>query len=288
MDRHASTQPARVGAGTGRSRRARMTGTTMSDAVFPFPDRVLLRSAKGRPLYRLVCLHHAGAGASAYAPWMSRLPQDVELCAVRLPGRESRMGQAPHRSPASAVAEVVETLEALLTDGLPWALYGHSMGGLLAYEVQAALIARGVRPPLCLALGATGAPQRRAAVPPRLPQPYGRADLVDVLRSYGGTPQEVFEHRELLDLILPVLAADLTLFDSYVPVLPPAPVRCPLLAFAGAQDSMVEAADVAEWEACATGGFEYRLLDAGHFFVGSHADEVITLLDASARAAVSV
>lgn len=264
-----------------------MTDTGLSGSAFSFPDRVLLRPATGRPRYRLVCLHHAGGGASAYTPWLSRLAPDVEMCAVRLPGRESRMGQVPHRSPVAAVAELVATLEPLLADGLPWALYGHSMGGVLAYEVYTALTARGVPQPLCLAVGATTAPQYRDSVPPRLPEAYGRADLVEVLRGYGGTPQEVFESQELLDLILPVLAADLTLFDSYRPLLPPAPVRCPLLAFAGSRDALVEAAHVAAWEACAAGGFEYRVLDAGHFFVDSHADDILAPLDASARAAMS-
>ncbi|MGW3496803.1 thioesterase II family protein [Streptomyces sp. NPDC001020] len=264
-----------------------MRGTGRPDAAFPFPDRVLLRAATARPRHRLVCLHHAGGGASAYAPWLSRLPQDVEVCAVRLPGRESRMGQAPHHSPAAAVAEVVATLEPLLADGLPWALYGHSMGGLLAYEVYTELTARGVAQPLYLAVGATAAPQCRAAVAPRLPEGYTRQDLIDILRGYGGTPQEVFDNDELLDVILPVLAADLTLFDSYRPILPPAPVRCPLLAFAGSRDALVEPAHVAAWKECAASKFEYRSLDAGHFFVGSHADDVLARLDAWSRAEVA-
>jgi surfactin synthase thioesterase subunit len=261
-----------------------MTATARTGGALPFPDRVLLRPAAGRPRHRLVCLHHAGGGASAYAPWLARLPQDVEVCAVRLPGRESRMGQPPHRSARSAVAEVVETLRPLLADGLPWALYGHSMGGLLAYEVYTELTALGVPQPLYLAVGATAAPQCREAIPPRLPEGYGRAELVEVLRGYGGTPEEVFRNEELLDLILPVLEADLTLFDAYRPTLPPQPVRCPLLAFAGARDPLVDPAHVAAWEEVAADAFTYRLLDAGHFFLASHADEVLARLAVPARA----
>ncbi|MFF4013051.1 thioesterase II family protein [Streptomyces sp. NPDC001717] len=240
-------------------------------------DRVLIqRAAGGTPRYRLVALHHAGGGAGAFAPWIRHLPPDVELCAVRLPGRESRVRETPYRDHTEAVAEIVDVLARL--EPAPWCLYGHSMGGMLAYEVYRATTGLGLPEPRCLVVGATAAPQRRDGLRPRLPDGHTRADLVEVLRDYGGTPAEVFDNDELLGVVLPVLEADFTLFDAYRAPSEALKVRCPLIALAGARDHLVAPDDVAAWEECSEGPFEYRLLDgAGHFFADSHSDRILPL-----------
>jgi medium-chain acyl-[acyl-carrier-protein] hydrolase len=230
-----------------------------------------------------VCLHHAGGGAATYAPWLRRIPADVEVCALRLPGRESRWSEPAHRTVSAAVSEILDVVVALATDGVPMALYGHSMGGVLAYEVYAALTHEGAPEPLYLAVGATPSPLRQAKRAPRLPTRRTREDLVDVLRGYGGTPAEVFEQRDLLDVVLPVLEADLVLLDTHRPALPPRPVRCPLLALAGARDPLVAVADVVAWRECAVRGFKHRVVDAGHFFLQSHVDPVLSLLEEWSR-----
>ena len=147
-----------------------------------------------------------------------------------------------------------------------------------------ALARQGAPDPLFLAIGATPSPRRQVECTPRLKTGYGRSDLVHVLRDYGGTPPEVFEHRDLLDIVLPVLEADLLLLDAYRPALPPPPVRCPLLVFAGSRDSLVAADDVAAWRECAAGAFEHGLLDGGHFFLQSHMDTVLDRLEEWSRA----
>ncbi|WP_438487973.1 thioesterase II family protein [Streptomyces sp. S186] len=243
----------------------------------PVPEgRLLRRPARGgAPRHRLICFHHAGGGAGTYFPWLERVGPDVEVCAVRLPGRESRLDEAPPTDPRQVVDELAATVASLAADGLPMALYGHSMGAVLAYEVYGALRARGLPEPLCLALGAAPAPRLHAEHPPMLPPGHTREDLVAILRGYGGTPPEVFEHPELLDMVLRVLAADFSLLDTYRPADPPATVHCPLVVFAGAGDPMVRPHEVAAWREYAAGPFEHHLLDAGHLFVESHAAELL-------------
>ncbi|GGN43775.1 thioesterase II family protein [Streptomyces fuscichromogenes] len=240
--------------------------------------RMLHRPAVGRPRYRLVCLHHAGGGPAAFAPWLRMLPDDVEIYALRMPGRDSRLGELQHRKPAAAVAEFLGIVGPLATDDVPVAYYGHSMGGALAYELYRALAEKGAPEPLYLAVGATAAPQRWASLPARLPEGDARQVLVDLLRAYGGTPPEVFDHPELLDVALTVLEGDFRLYDDYRPTLPPGPVGCPLVAFAGARDGMVATDDVRAWRECAAGPFAFHLLDDSHFFVESQADRILELL----------
>ncbi|MEV8545961.1 alpha/beta fold hydrolase [Streptomyces sp. NPDC051572] len=261
-----------------------MNGSRLRTSILGQSDRILLRpAATGRPRYRLICLHHAGGGAAAYVPWFRRIAADVEVCVIRLPGRESRWREPAHLTVTAAVAEILDVVGPLAVDDVPMALYGHSMGGVLAYETYSALTRQGAPEPLFLAMGATPSPLRQVERAPRLAAGYGRGDLVDVLRDYRGTPPEVFEQQDLLDIVLPVLEADLLLLDAYQPALPPRPVRCPLVAFAGSCDPLVAADDTAAWRDCAAGAFEHRLLDGGHFFLQSHMDTVLDRLEEWSR-----
>ncbi|WP_424184830.1 thioesterase II family protein [Actinokineospora sp. G85] len=254
----------------------------MSTALVPL-SQALHRPAAGAARYRLVCFHHAGGGAGAFSPWLRLAPPDVEIYALRLPGRESRLGEPAHTDPAEAVAEAVQVVRPLAADGVPLAYYGHSMGGALAYEVHQALAAEGAPDPLFLAVGATPSPARQAERPPLLPPEHDDDDLREILRAYAGTPPEVFDNPEFLGLVLGVLEADFALFDRYRPRLPPEPVRCPVVAFCGADDSVVPPDAVAAWRDSAAGPFEFRELDGGHFFVESHADQVLGRLEAWSR-----
>ncbi|MCX5395487.1 thioesterase II family protein [Streptomyces sp. NBC_00102] len=243
--------------------------------------RMWHRPAVGaRPRYRLVCIPHAGGGTAAYQPWLRLLPRDVEVCVIRLPGRESRMSRPPHSDFGHAVSEIADLLSGL--PPIPWALYGHSMGGLLAYEVCGVLAGGPLPEPLCLAVGGTAAPPRHADLPPWLPPGSGRRDVVNLLKRFGGTPQEVFDNPEMLNLVLKMVESDFLMLDTYRPGTHA--VRCPLFAFAGTRDTEVTPADVAAWQHTAAGSFELRLLDAGHFFAYSHAEAVVPYLDSRLRA----
>lgn len=249
-------------------------------------NRVLRRPAVERPQYRLACFHHAGGGAGAFAPWLRRLPADVELVALRLPGRESRLAETPYTDASAAVAECVEILRPLVYDEVPLAYFGHSMGGILAHETYRALAAEGAPPPLFLAVSAALAPHVQATRGARLPAGYDRGTLRGLLRDFAGTEPALLADDELVELVLPSLEADLLLLDGYRPALPLELVGCPLLTFAGDDDPVVPAQGVSAWQAYAGGPYAHRLVRAGHFFVGSHADQILGSLDAWARAAM--
>src|SRR5688572_2830339 len=98
-----------------------------------FPDRRAAPAGGGRP----GCLGHAGAGASAFRSWQPAVPGWIEICAVELPGRETRFGQPFATEVAPLVDEVVTALGSL--PPLPVAVHGHSLGALLAFETARAL-----------------------------------------------------------------------------------------------------------------------------------------------------
>jgi medium-chain acyl-[acyl-carrier-protein] hydrolase len=204
---------------------------------------------------------------SIFREWPRNLPDDVEVCSLELPGRDTLISRPAIRH----LPELVDHLSggfAALTS-LPYVLFGHSLGALIAFELARRL--RRDRLPLPEALCVSGHRAPHLPDPRRplhaLPDPQFAAEL-DRLQ---GTPPEVLAHRELMDLFLPLLRADFTLAETYR-YTPERPLPMPLLAWGGADDAEVSREEVAAWEQHTSVFFRLRLLPGSHFFVHSAVD----------------
>ncbi|MFC7546916.1 thioesterase II family protein [Plantactinospora sp. GCM10030261] len=232
-----------------------------------------------RATVRLYCLPYAGGGATSFRSWPATLGDDVDVVAVRLPGREGRLGE-PAEFDASEVAAAIGA-----DADRPFAIYGHSMGARLGFEVVRLLRERGSPLPVLLAVGGCRAPH----LPPDGPldglSTLSDEDLAARLAEAGGIPGPLLAEPELIALALPALRADLAWLDSrrYVPS-PPLPV--PLVAFAGRSDDRVRASVVAQWSRHAGAGFNLHLVPGGHFFLNDGLDELGALMAAELSAAV--
>lgn len=225
---------------------------------------------------RLFCFPFAGGSAQVFRDWKNAFGEEVEVCPIQLPGRQQRFREPPLRT-VPAIAEAVSAVLAPLTDR-PYALFGHSMGSAVAFEVARRLRALGAPPPAVLMVSGRGAPHRPRSRPPihDLPQ----AAFIDALRRYGGTPEEVFQHPELLDLMIPLLRADFEAVETYRPGEEP-PLDCPILAFGGIDDPDVGEEDVAAWARHGAAGFAMHRLPGGHFFLNTHASDLLPLIRAA-------
>jgi len=211
---------------------------------------------------RLFCLPHAGGGTAAYAALARLVPEPIDVRPVRLPGRETRLREAPYRRVASLVADAVRALEPLFDR--PFALFGHSLGALLAFELAHRLREEGGPEPVHLFVSGRRAPHVPDPEPPLSLLPDER--LVDELRRrYDGIPQAVVETPELLELFLPILRADCELLDTYA-YAEREPLQVPISAFTGADDRRVGPDDLAGWARHTSGAFRARVLPGGHFY----------------------
>ncbi|GAA2882111.1 alpha/beta fold hydrolase [Streptosporangium fragile] len=215
-----------------------------------------------RPRVRLVCVPNAGGGAATFRGWADLLPGDVELWAVRSPGRETRIAEKPPHRLSMIVDPVIDGLSRL--DPLPFALLGHSMGALVSFAVARRLRSRGLPAPARLLVSGWNAPQVRDGMP-RLGR-LGDEDLRRVLHRLDGIPPEVLGNPELMDLIMPVLRADLNVAESYVYADEP-PLACPISVFGGTGDPTTTAGGLGAWSAQTASAFRLRLLPGGHFFI---------------------
>lgn len=236
-----------------------------------------IRIVRPRPAarLRLICLPWAGGGASGYRDWAPHLPEDVEVVAVQLPGRESRLAEPS----VSAMEPLVARLAAGVLGHLdrPFALFGHSMGALIAFELAHRLRSMG-REPVHLFVSGSRAPHlpsRRARDRHTLPD----QEFLSTVRELGGLPPEVLASRDLLDLVLPALRGDFALVETYTwragPVL-----HSPLSAFGGVEDGDVDRDDLEAWSRHTTGPSRIHLLPGGHFFVHSAREGLLRIVAA--------
>jgi len=232
------------------------------------------------PAMRLFCFAHAGGSAGSFRAWDSVFPRHIEICAVQLPGRESRLNEPQARRMALLVETLVMALRPLLDK--PFALFGHSLGANVAFELARHLRADR-RGPLHVFASGCRAPHLRNPRPLLYTLPD--SDLIESLRAFGGTPAEVFDNRDLLDWLLPVVRADLELNETYVLESPDA-LDCPITAFGASGDSRVSSEEVHAWSELTRGRFRRRIFEGNHFFVyerqGELAKEIRQDLDLSA------
>lgn len=236
-----------------------------------------LRCAEARPWasLRLFCFPHAGGSAVAYRGWAKEMTAAVEVHAVQYPGRADRIAD-PFVSDAHRLARLAAGAMAPLLDR-PFALFGHSMGAVLAYETARLLAERG-HPPVHLFASGARPPHDRG-------EPEHVADrddegVIEALRELGGSDAEVLADPEMRELILPYVRNDFRLVDGYVRRSGP-PLPVPVTALVGTADPHVTEEQAAGWEAATDAAFTLKVLPGGHFYLVEHQTKVIhAVLDA--------
>lgn len=212
---------------------------------------------------RLFCFPYAGVGSSLFCTWSNGLPQHVHVCPIQLPGRENRLTEPPFTRLAPLAQKLAGVLRPYLD--IPFAFFGHSMGGLIGFELARELRRRDGPLPVHLFVSGRPAPQlsNQAAHMYRLPEP---AFVSELRRRYNGIPDFVLQSEELTRLFLPILRADVELIETYA-YTSEQPLDCPITAFGGLQDGNVTRETLAAWQAQTNGSFNLRMFPGDHFYL---------------------
>ena len=238
--------------------------TTTTAAARPVAGRWIarLRPTEEAGL-RIFCFPHVGAGAAAFRPWLDHLPPGVDLCAVRPPGRESRVRE-PLLTDGSALLDELGSHVAPLLDR-PFVVVGHCSGSVLAYEFVRRLAAAGGPEPVELVVSSSEGPRVRTVEDPPLHRLPG-VDLLTRVVKYGGMAEQVLEDRDLMAMFERILRADYQVVETLA-YSTGAPLELPVTVIGGRRDEFVGSRAMAEWSAETTKEFSLHLLDAGHYIL---------------------
>lgn len=191
---------------------------------------------------------------------------------MMLPGGEGRRNEQGFRRMEDLINPLVEGLTPSFN--LPFAMFGHSLGAIVAFEVARCATALG-HPPHVLMVSGRRAPHLRSRHPPM----HLLEDLA-FLREIGrlnGTPVEVLEDSDLMRFFLPSLRAEIELNETYVPLLG-RPLQCDLIAFMGYSDPQVREEELLAWREVTSGKFRHHVLDGDHFYLHRRPDEMLRLV----------
>jgi surfactin synthase thioesterase subunit len=203
------------------------------------------------------------------------LPRSIQVVPAQLPGRENRLRDRPYTDISILIRDLAEEMGHV--SPLPSAFFGHSLGAAVAFELACELRRRGLPAPIHFFASAFRAPHLPTTLPP-LATEVEPLFLSAVQQRYGQIPKEILEEPELVDLIVPVLRADLTLIERYT-TSATRPLECPITVFAGSRDHTVSDAELNGWCRHTTGACHRETFPGGHFFVKESRDRVVAVIE---------
>lgn len=225
--------------------------------------------------FRLFCFAHAGGGSSCFTKWKTAFGPDIEVCPILIPGRESRMTEEPYRRIEDIVGPLVSALSPEMK--IPFGLFGHSLGSILAFEVARCATERGYPIKILMVSGRRAPHLNMRRDPLHL---LDMADFLAAIKGLNGTPADVFDSEQLMQVFLPSLRADIELNETYIPLFGKL-LSCALVAYMGEQDPEVDQSELIAWREVTSGFFRHHVLPGDHFYLQQNPDDLLSLIQNS-------
>ncbi len=224
----------------------------------------------------LVCLPYSGGNAYGYRALCSHLAPFVEPIALELPGHGRRMAEPLLDDVHAMTCDLAAQMEGRWPER--WAVFGHSLGALLAYLLALRAVEAGAPRPQHLFVSGRGGPGVKRTGEPRHLMSQDR--LIAELRAMGGSAEEILGNEELMELFLPILRADFEAADTYEPAPVIAALPVPLSAWIGRRDDVTRE-EARRWQEASTEPVTIKEFDGGHFFINDHVQELAGLVNAA-------
>jgi medium-chain acyl-[acyl-carrier-protein] hydrolase len=225
--------------------------------------------------FRLFCFPHAGGAPVTFFPWVAQFSEDIECVCLQYPGRALRLREQSSTSVRQIVDSILQEIDGLSQK--PFAFYGHSLGGIVAFEVTRALRDSGRPGPHHLYVGAARPPQMASPRPAIHMLPDG--EFVAAVNSrYGGIPVAIASDSGAMEMFLPSLRGDFTAYETYQ-FRPSDPLAIPITIFGGEQDTAVPPECLPGWAEHTGAAFDIKLLPGGHFFPPASTQAIIRVLE---------
>lgn len=230
---------------------------------------------------KLLCFPYAGGGVSIYHPWHRQLNNHVELNIVQLPGRGTHFSQSPIDDMDTLVAALLPKLSGLLQHN--YVVYGHSLGSRVAFELVRQAMAKGFPPPLHFFASGSASPKAKRSENTIYQLPD--EGFIQALKDMNGTPPEILQNRQMMDLFMPTLRADFKLAEDYF-CHKSFTIPTDVTVLSG-RDDRVSTEQLQRW-----GDFfkssQIVMCDGDHFFIDSHPQQVLDVVNAKLAEKVAV
>lgn len=224
---------------------------------------------------KLFCFPHAGGSSIIFQKWESYFPPHIELCPVELAGRGRRISEPLYQSINDAVGDVFRIIKPQIQANA-YAIFGHSMGAVIAYELARRIRKEKISPPLHLFFSGKEAPHIRKPEG-RMFHRYPEQRFKEEVMKLGGTDFDIFSNPKLLDLILPVLKNDFVITETYVYKEPIEPFALDFTLFIGRDDDL-STDDVTGWLEHTRGICTIHYFPGDHFFIHKQTARVVELI----------
>jgi medium-chain acyl-[acyl-carrier-protein] hydrolase len=223
---------------------------------------------------KIICIPYAGGSSAAYSLWKNNFNSYTELVFIELAGRGRRISEALYNNIYEAVNDVYDFIKYDIENNI-YAFYGHSMGGLIVYELCNKIIDMGRQYPVHAFISGCSPPN--IVNTNRNLSNLNDLDFINEIMHLGGTPEELFENQELASFFLPILRADLNIFENYIYSKRLGKWEFDITAFRGVEDT--EAKKMEIWADFTCKNFEMFDFDGGHFFIKNKSESIINIIN---------
>lgn len=223
----------------------------------------------------LFCLPYAGGSESIYAKWKKYLNFSINLEPIELSGRGKRFSESFYENLDEAVEDIFESIKYKIKND-EYAIYGHSMGGLLAYELYYKVHNENVTIPKHIFFS--------GYKPPSVPRNENQIHLLPDMEfikeviELGGTPQEVIENKELIQLYTPILRNDFKMIEEYVYNEKKEKIQCDITILNGKEED-ITLEEILAWKKHGDKGFKVYNFAGDHFFINNNIENIVNIIN---------
>lgn len=228
----------------------------------------------------LFCLPYSGGSKNIFYKWTKNLSKDINMIPIELKGRGERTNEGFYKDIKDAVDDVVNIINKYSSDE-DYIIFGHSLGGLLAYEAYFEIIRRNMKIPGIIIFSGCAAPflKRKTENISNLPDEI----FINKVISLGGTPKEITQYKELLDIFIPILHNDFRIIEEYEQNKNPQKISCKSKIIYGHNDRMVNPNEIICWKECTEGEIEFYEIEGNHFYIKTEMEKVVEIINESIK-----
>ncbi|HCQ89391.1 MAG TPA: thioesterase [Clostridium sp.] len=220
---------------------------------------------------KLFCLPYAGGAEAIYYKWKKHLNSSIQLEPIELKARGKRFNESFYETLEEAVEDIFQIIKDKIVHD-EYAIYGHSMGSLLAYELYYKIASKDLKIPKHIFFSGYKSPDIKSQEKHihLLPD----EEFIREVIGLGGTSEELLDNKELLELFIPILRSDFRVLENYVYINREDKIQCDISVLSGKEDDITQE-EILAWKNHGDKEFKVHNVEGGHFFINTNS-EIIT------------